>query len=132
MRNFRSLVLGLLLVSLSPLGWGEDVYYCVEEHRVELEPVFSDWSAAYEVKLRKKRKFTLKYEADANRLAIKGRTWAGDDLFYMDCDYCSGTAPPMFHAKSEYAHFLFMGDRFNYSQTTFSLVHARTGTCTKF
>lgn len=80
MRNFRSLVLGLLLVSLSPLGWGEDVYYCVEEHRVELEPVFSDWSAAYEVKLRKKRKFTLKYEADANRLAIKGRDWAGDQF----------------------------------------------------
>ena len=80
MRNFRSLVLGLLLVSMSPLGWGEDVYYCVEEHRVELEPVFSDWSAAYEVKLRKKRKFTLKYEADANRLAIKGRDWAGDQF----------------------------------------------------
>jgi hypothetical protein len=28
MRNFRSLVLGLMLVSLSPLGWGEDNAWC--------------------------------------------------------------------------------------------------------
>ena len=130
MRNIRRLVLGLLLVSLSPLGWGEDVYYCVEEHSVKLNP--TDSGDTYELLRYTPEKFTFKYEADAYRLAIKGRTWAGDDLFYMDCDYCGGTGSPMFHAKSDYAHFLFMGDRFNYSQTAFSSVTARTGTCTKF
>ena len=30
MRNFRSLVLGLVLVSLVGVSWGEDVLYCTE------------------------------------------------------------------------------------------------------
>ncbi len=129
MRNIRSLVLGLLLVILSPLGWGEDVYYCVEEHSIALKP--TDSGDTYELLRYTPEKFTFKYEAGENRLAIKGRMWAGEELYYMDCDYCSGAAP-MFHAKTEYANFLFNGDRFNYSQTAYSLVSARTGTCTKF
>jgi len=78
MRSFRRLVLGLLLLILSPLGWGEDVYYCVEEHILELAP--TDSGDAYELKRYKPETFTLKYEADTNRLAIKGRMWAGDGL----------------------------------------------------
>lgn len=129
MRNFRRLVLGFLLVSLSPLGWGEDVYYCVEEHDVSLEPVGS--SDAYQLIRYKETIFTFKYEADANRLAIKGEGWAGDNFVYMDCGHCNG-ATPLFHAKGEYSHFMLDGGRFNYSQTSFFGVNARTGTCTKF
>ena len=62
MRNFRPLVLVLVLVILSPLGWGEDVYYCVVEHRVELEPTES--GNAYELNRYKPETSTLKYEAD--------------------------------------------------------------------
>ena len=36
MRNFRRLVLGLVLVILSLLSWGEDVYYCEVERSAEL------------------------------------------------------------------------------------------------
>ena len=72
MRNLRNLVLGLVLVILSPLSWGEDVYYCVEEHKVELAP--TDLGDTYELNRYTPENFTFKYEADANRLAIKGRT----------------------------------------------------------
>ena len=34
------------------------------------------------------QKFTFKYEEDSNRLAVKGRTWGGDELFYMQCSSC--------------------------------------------
>ena len=130
MRNFRSLVLGLVLVSLSPLGWGEDVYYCVEEHDVDLAP--TDSGDAYELKRYKTKPFTFKYEADANRLAIKGEGWAGDELYYLDVEYYSGTEPIMLHAKGEYSHFLMKGGRFNYSVTGFIIANTTTGTCTKF
>ena len=86
MRNFRPLVLVLVLVILSPLGWGEDVYYCVVEHRVELEPTES--GNAYELNRYKPETFTLKYEADSNRLAFKGKAWGGDELLYLDCPIC--------------------------------------------
>ena len=75
MRSFRRLVLGLVLVMLSPLGWGEDVYYCVDEHNLELAP--TDSGDAYELKRYKPETFTFKYEADADRLAFKG-IWGGD------------------------------------------------------
>jgi len=130
MSNFRSLVLGLVLLSLSPLGWGEDVYYCVEEHSIKLKP--TDSGDTYELTRYTPEKFTFKYEADARRLAIKGRTWAGDDPYYLDCYYCNGATPHMFHASTNSGNFLFEGDRFNFSQTGFSQITATTGTCTKF
>ena len=51
---------------LSPLGWGEDVYYCVEEHNLSLEPTGS--GDAYELKRYKPTKFTFKYEAAENKI----------------------------------------------------------------
>ena len=78
MRNFRRLLLGLALVILSPFGWGEDVYYSVEEHNVKLEP--TDSGDAYELNRYYEEKFTLKYEESKGRLAIKGRTWGRDEL----------------------------------------------------
>lgn len=128
MRNIRRLVLGLVLVILSPLGWGEEVWYCVEEHNVALEP--TDSGDAYELNRYTPGKFTFKFEADANRLAVKGKTWAGGDLFYMDCVLCSGVTQT-FRAKTKFADFVLNGGRFNYALTGLS-VNAKTGTCTKF
>ena len=72
----------LTLLVFSPLSWGEDVYYCVEEHRVGLEPVES--GDAYEVKEFLEEKFTFKYEAVSQRLAFKGRAFSsGDTIYYM-------------------------------------------------
>ena len=129
MRNFRSLVLGLVLVILSPLSWGEDVYYCVEEQRVGIAATGS--GDAYELNQYVEEKFTLKYEISQSRLAIKGKAFGGDENFYMDCDYCSGRKP-VFHGKTEYAHFLLNGGRFFFTSAGFDSARMTTGTCTKF
>ena len=136
MRNIRSLVLGLVLVSLAGVSWGEeDVWYCVQEHRVGLEPVFADWLAPYEVKPLKKRKFTLKYEADANRLAIKGRQFAGDGNSYMECTACSpGGAYEALDTILRF-HMLTDGEpegRFIFTKNALGTGEMSTGTCTKF
>ena len=129
MRNFRRLVLGLMLVILSPLSWGEDVYYCVEEISVDLEP--TDSGDTYELKRYTPEKFTFKYEADTNRLAIKGRTWGGDELFYVGCRDCfanSGT----FWAGDQDNSFVLRNGRFNYAAAYSRAARMKTGTCTKF
>jgi hypothetical protein len=129
MRNFRPLVLGLVLVILSPLGWGEDVYYCVEEHSATLEPTES--GNAYELTQYKPETFTFKYEADSYRLAFKGRTWGGDELMYMQCEQCT---PPTayFDAVNNTGRFSMKDGRFFYSLASFRRASMQTGTCTKF
>jgi len=129
MRNIRSLVLGLVLVSLSPLGWGEDVYYCVEEHQLGLAP--SDSGDAYEVKRYNPDPFTFKYEADANRLAIKGRGWGGDELYYLDCEQCLPVSA-YFDAVNSVGRFSMKDSRFFFASASFTSAHMLTGTCTKF
>lgn len=128
MRNFRPLVLVLVLVILSPLGWGEDVYYCVVEHRVELEPTES--GNAYELNRYKGNTFTLKYEADSNRLAFKGKAWAGDELLYLDCHICYANG--FFNAGGIASKFMMSDGRFNYAGAFYSSAIMKTGTCTKF
>ena len=123
-------MLGLVLVSLSPLGWGEDVYYCVEEIYAAIEP--TDSGDTYELKRYTPEKFTFKYEADTNRLAIKGRTWGGDELFYIDCEACYRNIGA-FNAADDLRSFKLGKDgRFNYATAGYSYVSMRTGTCTKF
>jgi len=129
MRNFRSLVLGVVLVILSPLGWGEDVYYCVEEHSVELAP--TDSGDAYELNRYKPETFTFKYEPDANRLAIKGRTWGGDELFYVVCRDCFANTGS-FWAGDQDSSFVLRNGRFNYAAAYSRATRMKTGTCTKF
>ncbi len=119
----------ILLLALAPLSWGEDVYYCVSEHDVELAPTES--GDAYEVKRYKPEKFTLKYEADSDRLAIKGRSWAGDKPYYLDCKTCRASIG-MFKAGNDYILFSLNDSRFNYAASYFESVDAKTGTCTKF
>lgn len=126
MRNFRRLVLGLVLVILSPLGWGEDVYYCVEEHSAELAP--TDSGDAYELKRYKGTKFTFKHEAAGNRLAVSG--W-GNELYYLDCRHCYPTSG-VFHASDGLVVFALREGRFNSAGAYYSSADAGSGTCTKF
>ena len=127
MRSFRSLVLGLVLVILSPLGWGEDVYYCVGEHSVELAP--TDSGDAYELNRYKPEPFTFKYEADADRLAVSG--W-GKNLYYLDCRLVCDASTGMFQAGDRHVSFSLKDGRFNFAASYFSSADAKTGTCTKF
>lgn len=135
MRNFRSLLLGLLLVILYPLGWGEDVYYCVEE----LSYAISDSGSSGSYKLRNVTlgKFTLKYEPDLDRLAIKGDGYAGEGIWHMQCRACAPWTP-YFEAVNAPYRLVLEGDRFFYAGAwSFSEVGSsgsemKTGTCTKF
>ena len=129
MRNLKHIVLVLVLVILSPLGWGEDVYYCVEEHRAALEA--NDSGGVYELKRYKPETFTFKYEADSNRLAFKGRIFGGDELMYMQCEQCT---PPTayFDAVDNIGRFSMKDGRFFHSLASFRRASMQTGTCTKF
>lgn len=126
MRNFRSLVLGLVLVILSPLGWGEDVYYCVGEHKVGLTP--TDSGDAYEVVTYTGTKFTFKYEAAENRLAVSG--W-GEELYYLDCGPCLADRGT-FQATDGLVVFSLIEGRFTSVGGYYFYATMGTGTCTKF
>ena len=124
----RYLITAILLI-FAPLSWGEDVYYCAVEHDIELAPTES--GGAYEIKRYRPNKFTFKYEADLDRLAIKGDNWGGDKLIYLDCTTCLANVGA-FRAQNEYAMFTFQDDRFNFAASYFFSVDAKTGTCSKF
>ena len=119
----------ILLLALAPLSWGEDVYYCVEEHNLALAP--NESGNAYEIKRYKPAKFTLKYEADSDRLAIKGDNWGRDKPYYLDCSHCNAPIG-MFRARDRNIVFSLDDGRFNYAASYFTSVDAKTGTCTKF
>ena len=118
----------VILLALAPLSWGEDVYYCSEELRYEIGK--DDLSGLFKLKQYREEKFTLKYEADSNRLAFKGRMY-GEELFFMDCRLCLPSAP-YFDAISSAFMFTMDGDRFFVSGSTSFSADMRTGTCAKF
>ena len=126
MRNFRRLVLGLVLTILSPLSWGEDVYYCVQEINVALEP--TDSGDTYELNRYTPEKFTFKYQAGENRLAFSG--W-GKEFYYLDCRHCIANIG-VFHASDGLVVFALREGRFNSVGGYYSSADAGTGTCTKF
>ena len=132
MRSFRRLLPVLVLVILSPLSWGEDVYYCVGEHNVALGP--TDSGDTYELNRYKTERFTLKYEAGSSRLAIKSKapSWGGDELYYLDCDGKCFPLVESFYGTDGYAVFVLRKGRFNYAASFSELAEMRTGTCTKF
>ena len=118
----------LFLLALAPLSWGEDVWYCEEEHVVELGP--ADSGDAYELIRYKTGRFTLKYEAGEDRLAIKGKPWGGD-LHYMECEPCYPDG--FFNAKDSASRFTMKEDgRFFYVISNYREADMKTGTCTKF
>ena len=125
----KHLTLLTLLVFAAPFSWGEEVWYCVEEYRIRIEQ--DEETGAYVTNRYKPEKLTLKYEAESYRLAIKGRTWAGDDLFYMPCNVCRPVGNYLSATRSG-TNFILNGDRFFTSSTFSDEVGMEAGTCTKF
>ena len=119
----------ILLILAAPLSWGEDVWYCVEEHNAGIFP--SDSGDAYEVQRFIKEKFTLKYEEDSNRLRFKSITWEGKEPFYMQC---SGCGPIFMIASSRRKQFNMRVEdgRFFTGSAHIDSALMTTGTCTKF
>ena len=68
-----------ILLALAPLSWGEDVWYCVEELNDKIED--NDSNGLFELQRYNEDKSTLKYIADSNQLAFKGRTYGGEIPF---------------------------------------------------
>ena len=161
MRSFRSLVLGLVLVILSPLGWGEDVYYCVEEQHLGLRadtknsagfPDEIPLGGTFQVKHPTKR-FTLKFDPIYGRgkYGSKGRpvliasgghftdTVVNAPIVFESRwgDTMSPTHPkdtPHFISEEGvYGTFNFInGTHFFFSSSTTTSARISSGTCTKF
>ena len=69
-----------ILLALAPLSWGgEDVCYCVGELDYKIED--NDLNGLFELQRYNEDKSTLKYIADSNQLAFKGRTCGGEVPF---------------------------------------------------
>ncbi len=118
-----------ILLALAPLSWGEDVWYCAEEHHVALEP--ADSVDAYEIRRHKPDLFYFKYDATYDRLVIHGwRDWE-DDVYYMECSYCIPEASFFRASETSYSFFL-KGRRFQTGNIRASDSSISTGTCEKF
>ena len=119
----------ILLLALAPLSWGEDVYYCVEEKKLALGPVLDD-GELFQTELNPK-KFTLKYEPENNRLALKGSGWSSNERpYYLECVFCEPDA--ILQAQDEIVNLSLTGTRFYYAEATSDFARMATGTCTKF
>ena len=81
MHDSRMKQLALIIVlALAPLSLGgENVYYCVGELNYKIED--NDSNGLFELERYNEDKSTLKYIADTNQLAFKGRTYGGEVLF---------------------------------------------------
>ena len=120
----------VLLLALAPLSWGEDVYYCVAEHIVALEP--TDSGDAYELNQYKPDRFTFKYEAPQARLVFKGNSWReNNEPYYMNCENCFPRVGTYFAGNTNHK-FALMDGRFHVAAAHFESSSIKTGTCTKF
>lgn len=126
MRSFRRLVLGLVLVILSPLSWGEDVYYCVEELSYHIKDKNSD--GAFRLQRYQEAKFTFKYEADLNKLVFRGSTY---EALNLECVTCIPTQS-FFRADGFVYKFVLDDGRFFVAGAGTDAAEMQTGTCTKF
>ena len=136
MRNFRPLVLGLVLVSLAGVSWGEEnVWYCVEEASQGLR--FDD-NGHVEKGNFTEDKFTLKHIAESNQIAIAGGAFSDDGkTIKFACSACySSAAEPLIVAYNPVMHdtiFSLKDRQFLYAIMGYGKsVIAGAGTCTKF
>ena len=135
MCNFRPLVLGLVLVILSPLGWGEDVWYCVEEASQGLR---FDEDGRVEKGNFTEDKFTFKHIAESDQIAIAGGPFAGDgQTVKLACSACyPSITEPLIAAYYPVVHstvFSLKGGEFVYAIMGYGKsVVTGAGTCTKF
>ncbi len=120
----------VILLALAPLSWGEDVYYCVIEHSIGLEATNS--GDAYEMKAYDKLRFTFKYEAAQDRLAMKGAWWHSEGkAYFIDCKTCLPSVGT-FHTGNDTNLFNLRDGRFHHADSFFHSSSITTGTCEKF
>lgn len=125
----KHLILPVILLTLSPLSWGENVWYCQEDQKADIS--IDEAVGVYRTTSYLPERFTFKHEPDKFRLAVKGRTWGGDHLYYLECGICY-LSQPFVHARSSDVNFKLVGDRFFMSKTTNESVSMASGTCAKF
>ena len=99
----------------------------MEEHSYALD---NAPDGIYKLEHHKDEKFTFKYEADENRLSVVGRTWAGDEPFYLECELCSEQG--IYNGASGATKFKLVNGRFFQTTTSYTSAAMTTGTCTKF
>ena len=99
----------VILMAFAPLSWGEDVWDCVEEHRVQIEK--NDNQRNHLIVQYKPQNFRLKFEPENNRLLLKGKGWAGVRPIIFDCSYCA-PARPLFSAANSVGIFSMEGKSF--------------------
>ena len=120
----------LILLAIAPLSWGEDVWYCVEEHNSGIRK--DRETGNLKTTRHKLQKFTFKYESDKSRLAFKGKTWADSGIYYMPCDVCMTNEVALFAANDGTVAFRLDDDKFFVSVSAYASVTIQAGTCTKF
>ncbi|MDA8868622.1 hypothetical protein N9H91_02275 [Pseudomonadales bacterium] len=126
----KKCITGLLLLAFAVPSWAEDdVWYCVEEHNYALD---NAPDGIYKLVHYKDEKFTFRYEADKDRLAIVGRTWgASGEPYYLDCTICL-SSQGYFGANDNTVKFRLAESRFFQTQTSNNGAAMTAGTCTKF
>jgi hypothetical protein len=136
MRNFRRLVLALVLVSLAGVSWGEEnVWYCVEEASQGFR---FDEDGRVEKSNFTEDKFTFKHIAESHQIAIAGGAFAGDGkTVKLACSACyPSTTESLIAAYSPVVHdtvFSLKDGKFVYAIMGYGrAIVTGAGTCTKF
>ena len=150
MRNFRSLVLGLVLVILYPLGWGEEHFWqCSTEisenviAAIDGKPESFRQQGTGDLLLRKggKASFSLKWDVNAEQLHLIGDKWCTQCPLTLTCDDCSKgmsdeqnqiALPLTLDATNIIGRFVLAGKNYFFASVTPSRGTLEAGTCTKF
>lgn len=137
MRNSRRLVLGLVLMILSPLSWGEDVYYCVVANSHWISEVNGEPSSLAEDETLDK--MTVKYDEDAGEILVKSEQYANKDgtPFRFACTDCRRVGDKhkligIMQFAEQLDTFALSGSNFYQAGITGKQAYAEAGTCTKF
>ena len=115
-------------LALAPLSWGEAVWDCVEEHRVQIEK--NDDQQNHVIVQYKPQNFRLKFEPENNRLLLKGKGWAGVRPIIFDCSYCA-PARPLFSAANSVGIFSMEGKSFYFGGAGLHDATIVNGNCEK-
>lgn len=150
----KHLTLILLLALAAPPSWGEDplVFYCVEEHNIDVESIvngkyeyLSGWSGVGtgELKVIRQKLERFQYKWDGKKegeIVITGEGWTrADQKYSLQCDFCrkgyeyeGRTYPLQLSATSGIAKFTFTRKNFFYASAARDGASIVAGTCTKF
>ena len=118
----------VILLALAPLSWGEDVWDCVEEHRVKIEKI--DGQQTHSIVHSKPQNFRLKFEPENNRLIMNGSGWGGARPIILDCSYCAPSRR-LFSAANSVGIFSMEGKSFYFGGAGLHDATVVNGNCEK-